>query len=152
MEAEAERAAPPGDPGDVGHKEYQPSWACPAFQTSAYGIPGRDRSDGYAGNLVASQILKGAKKMKKRIAVLVLAMGLWAGLASRVTAVAFAQPQDDTMQSGDKMKDEQMKGDKMGGDKMTKGHKKHKKHKKDKMAKDKMKDKKMQGDMMRDQK
>jgi pentapeptide MXKDX repeat protein len=80
--------------------------------------------------------------MTKRIAILVMAMAICMGLANRVTTVALAQPQDDKMQSGDKMKDEKMKDDKMAGDKM--GKKKSKNHKKDKMKSDKMKDEKMQ--------
>jgi len=66
--------------------------------------------------------------MKRRIAMLVLVMGMCWGLADRATTQALAMPQDDKMQSGDKMKD-----DKMAGDKMAK--KKSKMHKKDKMNK-----------------
>jgi len=73
--------------------------------------------------------------MKRQIAMLVLAVGMCWGLASRATTVSLALPQDDKMQSGDKMKDE-----KMARDKTTK---KSKKHKKDKMTSDKMKDEKM---------
>ena len=77
--------------------------------------------------------------MKKRIAVLVLAMGMCLGLATRVTNVSLAQPRDDKMQDQDKMKDNKMNDGKMDHkDKM--GKKKEKKHKKDKM--DKMDDKK----------
>jgi len=51
--------------------------------------------------------------MTKRIAILVMAMGMSLGLANRVTKVGLAQPQDDKMQSDDKMKDDKMKDDKM---------------------------------------
>ena len=71
--------------------------------------------------------------MKKGIAMLALAMGLCWGFANRATTLALTMPQDDKMQSGDKMKDEKMKDDKMAGDKM--GKKKSKMHKKDKMNK-----------------
>ncbi len=67
--------------------------------------------------------------MTKRIATLVMAMGMCMGLANSVTTVALAQSQDET-QSDDKMKDDKMAGDKMKHHKMTK---KGKKHKKDKM-------------------
>jgi pentapeptide MXKDX repeat protein len=68
--------------------------------------------------------------MTKRIAILVMTMGMWLGLANRATTIALAQSQDD------KMKDDKMAGDKMGShDKMSK---KTKKHKKEKMSNDKM--------------
>jgi pentapeptide MXKDX repeat protein len=73
--------------------------------------------------------------MTKRIAILVMAMGMCLGLANRVTTIALAQPQDDKM-ANDKMKDDKMKDEKMAGDKM--GQKKSKKQKKEKMSKDKM--------------
>lgn len=66
--------------------------------------------------------------MKRSVALLLLAMGLCWGLANRSTTFALTGPQDDKMQSGDKMKD-----DKMAADKMAK--KKSKMHKKDKMNK-----------------
>ena len=37
--------------------------------------------------------------MTKRIAILVMAMGMSMGLANRLTTVALAQPQDDKMQA-----------------------------------------------------
>ena len=72
--------------------------------------------------------------MRKRIAILVMAMSMCLVLANRTT-MALAQPQDEKMQS----QDQKMSGDKnkMSSDKM--GKKKCKKHKKDKM--DKMDDK-----------
>ena len=75
--------------------------------------------------------------MKKRIAILVMAMGMCLTLANRAT-MALSPPQDERMQS----QDQKMSGDKdkMGTGKMAK--KKTKKHKKDKMDKmDKMDDK-----------
>ncbi|HYK90118.1 MAG TPA: hypothetical protein VE398_15190 [Acidobacteriota bacterium] len=69
--------------------------------------------------------------MRKQIAALVLAAGMCLGLASRLTVAAMPAPQDDKMQSQDKMKDEKMKDSKMTGDKM----------KDEKMKKDKMEDK-----------
>jgi hypothetical protein len=83
---------------------------------------------------------KESTSMNKRIAILVMAMGMCMGLVNRVTPIALAQPQDEKTQSDGKMKDDKMKDDKMAGDKM--GKKKSKKHKKDKMDKmDKMDDK-----------
>ena len=58
--------------------------------------------------------------MTKRIAILVIAMGMSIGLANRVTTIALAQPQDDKMQSDGNMKDDKMKDDKMAGGKMGK--------------------------------
>jgi pentapeptide MXKDX repeat protein len=91
--------------------------------------------------------------MTRRIAVLVMAMGMSLGIATRMATVAYASPQDDKM-AGDKMKenkmkDDKMKDDKIDGDKMSakKKAKKEKMHKKDKMAKDKMKNDKMGGKM-----
>jgi pentapeptide MXKDX repeat protein len=55
--------------------------------------------------------------MTKRIAILVMAIGMSLGLANRVTTIALARPQDDKMQSDDKMKNDKMKDDKMAGDK-----------------------------------
>lgn len=82
--------------------------------------------------------------MTKRLAILVLAVGMCMGLATQVTTYSIAQPQDDKMQGQDKGK---MDDSKMSGDKMDhKDKKKSKKHKKDKMDKmhkmDKMDDKK----------
>ncbi len=45
--------------------------------------------------------------MTKRVAILVMAMGMSMGLAYRVTTIALAQPQDDKMKD-DKMKDDTM--------------------------------------------
>ena len=92
---------------------------------------------------------KEQQSMTRRIAILVMAMGMSLGLAKRVTTIALARPQDDKMHSDDKMKDDKMAGDKMAGDKMSK---KSKKHKKDKMADDKMKDDKMKDDKMEEHK
>ena len=80
--------------------------------------------------------------MKKRLAILVLMMGMCMGLASQLTTTSIARPQDDKMQGQDKMNDNKMSGGKMDPkDKM--GKKKARKHKKDKMGKmDKMDDKK----------
>ncbi len=69
--------------------------------------------------------------MKKQIAVLVLAVGMCGVLANGLTMAAQSAPQDEKMQSQDKMKDEKMKDGKMTGDKM----------KDEKMKKDKMEDK-----------
>lgn len=80
--------------------------------------------------------------MTKRLAILLLAVGMCMGLAKNITTISFAKPQDDKMQGQDKGK---MDDSKMSGDKMDhKGKKKKsKKHKKDKMDKmDKMDDKK----------
>ena len=55
--------------------------------------------------------------MTKRIAILVMALGMSVGFVKRAT-VAWARPQDNKMQSDDKMKDDKMKGDKMKDDKM----------------------------------
>ena len=72
--------------------------------------------------------------MKKRIAILMMTLGMCMGIANR-SIVSLAQAQDEEVQSQDqKMSADK---DKMGGDKM--GKKKSKKHKKDKM--DKMEEK-----------
>ena len=76
--------------------------------------------------------------MMKRIAVLAMAMFMTMVAANKLTSVALAHPQDNKMESGDKMKDEKM----ASHDKMAK--KKSKMHKKDKMAKKKMKSSKME--------
>jgi pentapeptide MXKDX repeat protein len=89
--------------------------------------------------LLEIQTTKGVKIMTRRIAILVTAIGMSIGLASRVTTNALAQPQDEKVRSDDKMKDDKMAGDKMEhNDKMAK--KKKKSGKKDKMAHDKMSD------------
>ena len=72
--------------------------------------------------------------MTKRIAILVMAMGMSMGLVNTVATTALAQPQDDKMKSDDKMKDDKMKDDKMAGDKKGKHGKKS--GKKDKMSHD----------------
>ena len=82
--------------------------------------------------------------MIKRITILAMALCMSMVVANRVTGVALAQPQDDKMQSGDKMSDQKM----ASHDKMDT---KAKKHKKDKMAKDKMKHDKMQNQDKMDQ-
>lgn len=71
--------------------------------------------------------------MKKKIAMLVLTMGIGLGLANRATTIAFARPQDD------KMKDDNMAGHHKTG-------KKDKMHKKEKKSHHKMK-----GDQMKEQ-
>lgn len=76
--------------------------------------------------------------MMKRIAVLAMAMFLTMVAANQLTRVALAHPQNNKMESSDKMKDEKM----ASHDKMAK--KKSKMHKKDKMAKKKMKSSKME--------
>lgn len=69
--------------------------------------------------------------MKKRIAILVLIVGMSLGLVSRVTTFSLALPQDDKMQDQGKMS-----GDKMEGKgKASKKEKKQKKAKKSKMDK-----------------
>jgi hypothetical protein len=74
--------------------------------------------------------------MKKRIGIAMLAMGMCLGLATRLATVSAAQPQDEKMQSEEKMSGEKMEGkEKMSKKKM----KKQKKAKRDKM--DKMGDK-----------
>ena len=95
--------------------------------------------------------------MRKRIAVVVLAVGMCGGLATGLTMEAMSAPQDDKMQSHDKMKDEKMKDEKMKDEKMKDGRmtgdkmaKKSGKKKKDKMAGEKMKDEKMRKDKMED--
>ena len=85
--------------------------------------------------------------MTKRIAILVMAMGMSMGLANRLTTVALAQPQDEKMQSDEKMKDDKMAGDKMAGDTGDKKGKK-KSNKIDKMSQD---DKMSHDDKMSDQ-
>jgi hypothetical protein len=86
--------------------------------------------------------------MTKRIAILLMSIGMSIGLASRVTALALAQTQGDKMQSDDKMKDDKMQGDdkmkdgKMAGDQMA-GHDKMAKKKKKAARKDKMSGDKM---------
>ncbi len=55
--------------------------------------------------------------MRKQIAVLVPVAGMCMGLANGLTMTATSAPQDDGMQSQDKMKDEKMKDGKMTGDK-----------------------------------
>jgi hypothetical protein len=81
-----------------------------------------------------SETQKGATRMTKRIAILVMAMGMSVGLANRVTTISLAQSQDEKMQSDDKMKDDKMAGDKMAGDKKEKAKKKS--SKKDAMSHD----------------
>lgn len=56
--------------------------------------------------------------MREQFAVLVLAAGMWVGLANGVSGAATSAPQDEKMQSRDKMKDDKMKGSKMAGDRM----------------------------------
>ena len=72
--------------------------------------------------------------MTKRSAILMLAMGMCMGLATPVTTISVARPQDDKTQTQDKDKvnHSKMSGGKMDHrDKM--GKKKAKKHKKDEM-------------------
>jgi hypothetical protein len=92
--------------------------------------------------LQKSKPQKGASIMTKRMAILVMAMGMSMGLANRVTTIALAQSQDEKMQSDDKMKDDKMKDDKMAGDKTASKSKKPKSKasKDDKMSHDKMSD------------
>ena len=83
--------------------------------------------------------------MMKRIAVLAMAMFMTMVAANQLTRVALAHPQDNKMESSNKMKDEKM----TSHDKMAK--KKSKMHKKDKMANDKMKSSKMENQDKMDQ-
>jgi hypothetical protein len=109
----------------------------------------------YVWKALSSQIqtVKEEHNMTKKIAILVMAMGMSVGLASHAP-IALAQPQDDKMQSDSKMQgddkmqsdakmqgDEKMKDDSMAGGKMEHGGKAaKKKSKKDKMSHDKMGD------------
>ena len=88
--------------------------------------------------------------MRKQFAVLVLAAGMWVGLANSVSGAATSAPQDEKMQSQDKMKDEKMKDGKMTGDKMASQKMKGEKMKNDNMSGDKMKDEKVKKDKMED--
>jgi hypothetical protein len=81
---------------------------------------------------------KGEASMIKRIVILAMAMCMSIVVTNRMTAAALAHPQDNKMESSDKMKDEKM----ASHDKMAK--KKSKMHKKDKMARKKMKSSKME--------
>jgi pentapeptide MXKDX repeat protein len=115
---------------------------------AACGLLGRAGYDWHVGLELyrKSKPQKGATRMTKRIAILVMAMGMSMGLANRVTTIALAQSQDGKMQSDDKMKDDKMAGDKMAGDKKGKTQKKS--SKKDAMSKD---DKMSNDDKMSDQ-
>ena len=72
--------------------------------------------------------------MKKRLATLMLALGMCMGLTRQATTISLAQAQDDEMQGHDmdKMDDKKMCCDKMEH-KHKKKSKKHKKDKKDAM-------------------
>jgi hypothetical protein len=72
---------------------------------------------------------KGERSMTRRIAILVLAMGMCLGLANRITTLSLAQSQEE------KMSGEKMEGKEKTSKKKEKKEKKAKKEKKGEMEK-----------------